>query len=115
MLLNHFFTGIDIPGQSLRCIVIDKLPFTSPGDPVNQKLKMRPNYFGRYMLPQMIITLKQAVGRGVRSVDDKCVICILDERLSTATYKNKVLSSFKYKKTATRSLEKVKRFIEENK
>ena len=36
------------------------------------------------------------MGRGVRSVDDKCVICILDERLSTATYKNKVLSSFKY-------------------
>lgn len=112
---KSFFTGIDIPGQSLRCIVIDKLPFTSPGDPVNQKLKMRPNYFGRYMLPQMIITLKQAVGRGVRSVDDKCVICILDERLSTATYKNKVLSSFKYKKNATRSLEKVKNFIADNK
>lgn len=112
---KSFFTGIDIPGQSLRCIVIDKLPFTSPGDPVNQKLKMRPNYFGRYMLPQMIITLKQAVGRGVRSVDDKCVICILDERLSTATYKNKVLSSFKYKKTATRSLDRVKSFIENNK
>ena len=112
---KSFFTGIDIPGQSLRCIVIDKLPFTSPGDPVNQKLKMRPNYFGRYMLPQMIITLKQAVGRGVRSIDDKCVICILDERLSTATYKNKVLSSFKYKKNATRSLEKVKNFIADNK
>ena len=57
---KSFFTGIDIPGQSLRCIVIDKLPFTSPGDPVNQKLKMRPNYFARFMLPQMIITLKQA-------------------------------------------------------
>ena len=112
---KSFFTGIDIPGQSLRCIVIDKLPFTSPGDPVNQKLKMRPNYFARFMLPQMIITLKQAVGRGVRSVDDKCVICILDERLSTATYKNKVLSSFKYKKTATRSLDRVKSFIENNK
>ena len=58
---KSFFTGIDIPGQSLRCIVIDKLPFTSPGDPVNQKLKMRPNYFGRYMLPQMIITLKRQI------------------------------------------------------
>ena len=112
---KSFFAGIDIPGQSLRCIVIDKLPFTSPGDPVNQKLKMRPNYFGRYMLPQMIITLKQAVGRGVRSVNDKCVICILDERLSTATYKNKVLSSFKYKKSATRNLDKVRIFIENNK
>ena len=60
------------------------------------------------------LTLKQAVGRGVRSVDDKCVICILDERLCSATYKNKVLSSFKYKKTATRNLDKVKNFINDN-
>lgn len=58
----------------------------------------------------MIITLKQAVGRGVRTVNDKCVVCILDERIATSKYKSNIFRSFKYKKTATRDLDEVERF-----
>ena len=59
----------------------------------------------------MIILLRQAVGRGIRSVDDKCVICILDNRISTARYKGIIFNSFKYKKKSTRNLEDIKKFL----
>lgn len=108
---KSFFTGIDIPGQSLRCLIIDKLPFPQPTDPVQQKLMERDNAFYKYSIPLMIITLKQAIGRGVRSIDDKCVIVILDNRMSTAKYKGRINSSFDYKKTGTRNLSDIHGFL----
>lgn len=111
---KSFFTGVDIQGQSLRCVIIDKLPFENPSDPVYQKLNKERGAFAKYSLPGMIITLKQGVGRGVRSVEDKCVICILDQRISTANYKAKIFRSFKYKKQSTRSLDDVRNFIEKH-
>lgn len=105
------FTGIDIPGDSLRCLVIDKFPFPQPTDPVQQKLMERDNAFFKFSIPEMVISLKQAVGRGVRSVDDKCVITILDGRISTARYKARVNNSFDYKKTGTRNLEDIGQFL----
>jgi ATP-dependent DNA helicase DinG len=107
---RSFFTGVDIPGDSLRCVVVDKLPFPSPGDPVMRKLQKEDNSFFKYFIPMMIITLKQAVGRGVRSIDDKCVICILDNRMATARYKSKINGSFNYNKTGTRNIEDVRKF-----
>jgi len=116
---RSFFTGVDVPGDALRCVIIDKFPFPQPTDPIQQKLKDRANSFYKYSIPDMVITLKQAIGRGVRSVTDKCVIVILDGRMSTAKYKGRINSSFGYKKTGTRDLEKVKEyckdFIEESK
>lgn len=108
---KSFFTGIDVPGDSLRCVIIDKFPFAQPTDPVQQKLKLKPNSFYKYSIPDMIILLKQAVGRGVRSIDDKCVVCILDGRMSTAKYKARIFNSFGYKKTATRDVEDIKSFV----
>ncbi len=107
---KSFFTGVDIQGTSLRCVVIDKLPFASPMDPVQQRLNEEKGAFFKHSLPSMIITLKQAVGRGVRTVNDKCVVCILDERIATSKYKSNIFRSFKYKKTATRDLDEVERF-----
>ena len=111
---KSFFTGVDIQGNSLRVVIIDKLPFASPADPVQQKLNKRNGAFFNYSLPQMIVELKQAVGRGIRSVDDKCVICILDNRIATARYKNIIFNSMKYKKTSTRDIKDVEKFILEN-
>lgn len=108
---KSFFTGVDVPGESLRCVVIDKLPFESPNDPVQQKLKERPGAFSKYMLPEMIITVQQAVGRGVRSIDDKCVIAILDERIISAGYSRAILGSFDYKKLLTRDVNDLERFL----
>lgn len=110
---RSFFTGIDVPGDSLRCVVIDKFPFPQPTDPVQQRLQQRDNSFYKYSIPEMIITLKQAIGRGVRDINDKCVVSILDGRMSTARYKIKINNSFPYKKTGTRNIEDVKKFGEQ--
>ena len=110
---RSFFTGIDVPGKALRCVIIDKFPFPQPTDPIQQKLKERPNAFYKYSIPETIITLKQAVGRGVRDVSDKCVISIIDGRMATAKYKTKINKSFDYKKTGTRNLKDVEKFCEE--
>lgn len=110
---KSFFTGIDIPGKALQILVIDKLPFNSPDDPVALFLKTKGgNVFMEYSVPNMIITLKQAVGRGVRSITDKCVICIADGRMATARYRGKLGKSFPYEKTSTRDVENIKTFLE---
>lgn len=108
---KSFFTGIDIPGKSLRAVVIDKLPFQQTKDPVQQILMTHDNAFFKYSIPEMIIALRQAVGRGVRSIDDKCVIAILDGRMCTARYKKKINNSFPYEKTGTRNIQDVQDFI----
>ena len=109
---KSFFTGVDVAGQSLRAVVIDKLPFSTPSDPVQQKLSARPGYFTNHVLPEMIVALKQAVGRGVRSIDDKCVICILDERILSANYSTKIRESFPYEKMLTRDLNVLPVFLD---
>ena len=110
---KSFFTGIDIPGQALQCLVIDKLPFMAPNDPIVMHLNCKQNYncFMEYQVPKMIITLKQAVGRGVRSISDRCVICVADGRMATSRYRGKIGKSFPYEKTATRNIEDVKNFL----
>lgn len=110
---KSFFTGVDVPGDALRCVIIDKFPFPQPTDPIQQKLKERDNSFYKYSIPEMIITLKQAVGRGVRSVNDRCVVAILDGRMSTAKYKMRVNNSFNYRKTGTRNIDDVKEFFKD--
>ena len=108
---KSFFTGIDVPGDALRCVIIDKFPFPTPSDPVQQKLKSRPNAFYKYSIPDMIISLKQAVGRGVRGIDDKCVISIMDGRMSSARYKARIFNSFNYEKTGCRNIDDVINFF----
>ena len=67
---------------------IDKLPLESPNDPVMKALCREPGGFFKYSIPNMIVTLKQAVGRGGRTPNDKCVVVIADNRMATARYKN---------------------------
>ena len=110
---KSFFTGVDVVGNHLRVVFIDKFPFPNISDPVVKELGNEPGGFFNFSIPEMVISLKQAVGRGVRSVNDKCVICIDDNRLATARYKVQVNKSFGYKKKATRSLEDVKLFLKE--
>jgi ATP-dependent DNA helicase DinG len=111
---RSFFTGVDIPGDSLRCLMIDKFPFPSPGDPVMMKIQKLygDKTFSKHYIPEMVITLKQAVGRGVRTITDKCVIVILDGRMVTSSYKGSIFNSFPYDKTGTRDIEDVKKFLE---
>ena len=88
---SSFWEGVDVKGPALSVVVIDKLPFASPGDPVLKARLERMKNEGRnpfmeYQLPQAVIALKQGVGRLIRDADDKGVLMICDPRLTGKPY-----------------------------
>ncbi len=88
---SSFWEGVDVRGEALSCVIIDKLPFASPGDPVWQAridaLKSRGgNPFIEEQLPHAVITLKQGVGRLIRDVSDRGVLVVCDSRLVSKSY-----------------------------
>jgi ATP-dependent DNA helicase DinG len=95
---SSFWEGVDVRGEALSCVIIDKLPFASPGDPVWQAridaLKEQGgNPFLDEQLPHAVITLKQGVGRLIRDVNDRGVLVICDPRLVTKSYGRIFLNS----------------------
>jgi ATP-dependent DNA helicase DinG len=95
---SSFWEGVDVRGEALSCVIIDKLPFASPGDPVLEaRIKSiresGGNPFGEYQLPQAVISLKQGVGRLIRDSQDKGVLMICDPRLRTKSYGMTFLNS----------------------
>jgi len=95
---SSFWEGVDVRGGALSCVIIDKLPFASPGDPVWQAridaLKEQGgNPFIDEQLPHAVITLKQGVGRLIRDVDDRGVLVICDPRLVGKSYGRVFLNS----------------------
>lgn len=88
---STFWEGVDIPGDSLSCVIMDKIPFAPPNDPVNQAMvdyiKFKgEDWFSQYVLPQAVIKLKQGFGRLIRSGSDKGLVAILDPRLRQKGY-----------------------------
>lgn len=88
---SSFWEGVDVRGSALSCVIIDKLPFASPGDPVIQArldaLRARGgNPFAELQIPQAVIALKQGVGRLIRDEHDTGVLMICDPRLQTRSY-----------------------------
>jgi ATP-dependent DNA helicase DinG len=95
---STFWEGVDVPGPSLSCVIIDKLPFASPADPVlHAKLeKLRQdglNPFSTHQLPVAIITLRQGVGRLIRDHEDRGVLMLCDPRLLNKPYGKLFLNS----------------------
>lgn len=95
---STYWEGIDIPGEALSLLVIERLPFAVPDDPVVQakveRLKAKgDNWFRQWMLPEAVMRLRQGVGRLVRSKRDKGLIVILDSRLDTKGYGRDVLKA----------------------
>lgn len=95
---QSFWEGVDVKGQALSCVIIDKLPFATPDDPVLQaRLKkleeQQRNPFMEYQLPEAVITLKQGVGRLIRDNDDYGVLMICDPRLLGKSYGKVFLKS----------------------
>ncbi|MFM7390344.1 MAG: ATP-dependent DNA helicase [Vampirovibrionales bacterium] len=93
-----FWEGIDIPGEALSLVVIDRLPFTAPDEPVHQAtvdgMKAQgADWFGGYALPQAVLRLKQGVGRLLRRKEDRGVVALLDTRLRSKGYGKTVLAS----------------------
>ena len=93
-----FWQGVDVRGEQLSCVIIDKLPFAVPTDPiVAARSKFIDDNGGKsffdYSVPQAIISLKQGIGRLIRSKTDRGVIAILDPRLRTKSYGRDFLNS----------------------
>jgi ATP-dependent DNA helicase DinG len=113
---SSFWEGVDVRGEALSCVIIDKLPFSSPGDPVLEaRIKSiresGGNPFGEYQLPQAVIALKQGVGRLIRDDNDKGVLVICDPRLRTKSYGTTFLNSLP-RVPRTSKQEVVERFFE---
>jgi Rad3-related DNA helicase len=113
--LRSFWEGVDITGEALSLVVIDKLPFDPPDDPVHEARITRMkeaglNWFGDYVLPQAILRLKQGLGRLLRTQDDRGVLAILDKRLHTKSYGRQVLSALPPARR-TSDIEDVRRFF----
>ena len=84
-----FWEGVDVPGPSLSCVIIDKLPFARPDDPLLEarREQVGPRAFELIDLPRAITLLAQGVGRLIRTAEDTGVVAVLDPRLATARYR----------------------------
>ena len=115
--LKSFWEGVDIAGEALSLVVIDKLPFDPPDDPVHearvaQMKAAGENWFGIYVLPQAVLRLKQGLGRLLRSREDRGVMAILDSRLYTKGYGKLVLDALPPARR-TANVREVERFFHE--
>jgi ATP-dependent DNA helicase DinG len=88
---GSFWQGVDVPGEALSCLIVDKLPFDSPGDPlvaarIDLVRSRGGNPFMEYQLPAAIIALKQGLGRLIRKGSDRGVLSVLDVRMIRSRY-----------------------------
>jgi ATP-dependent DNA helicase DinG len=112
---SSFWEGVDVKGPALSVVIIDKLPFASPGDPVlKARLDLMKNEgrnpFMEYQLPQAVIALKQGVGRLIRDSTDKGVMMLCDPRVTGKPYGRVFRDSLPPMKP-TRDLEEVTSFL----
>lgn len=95
MATASFWQGVDIPGDALTCVIIDKIPFARPDDPVLYYIENRTdgNGFFDYSIPRAIIALKQGIGRLIRTEEDYGAVVVLDVRINTKRYGEQIFSS----------------------
>jgi ATP-dependent DNA helicase DinG len=115
LAVASFWEGVNVPGESLSCVVIDKLPFEVPTDPVIMarinKIKAEGgNPFFDFQVPRAILSLRQGVGRLMRSTTDHGLLAIMDTRLYTKGYGRRFRASLP-PSPVTRSMEDVHRFF----
>lgn len=115
---SSFWEGVDVRGSALRLVIIDKLPFASPADPVyaarlDAIREQGGSPFMDYQLPQAVITLKQGVGRLIRDVNDRGVLVLCDPRLHSKGYGRVFLRSLPPMKRASNLEEALEFFRDE--
>jgi ATP-dependent DNA helicase DinG len=95
---SSFWQGVDVQGEALSCVIIDRLPFAVPSDPVvSARMKLIEEAGGKpffdYQVPAAVLTLKQGFGRLIRSLEDRGVLVLLDNRIRTKRYGQTFLTS----------------------
>lgn len=114
--LRSFMTGMDFPGRTNRLVVIDKLPFPVPTEPVFEARtraieNRRGDAFNELSVPMMTLVLQQAFGRLIRTVDDWGMVAILDPRLATKPYGRRIVAALPDAVT-TSSIDEVRAFFD---
>jgi ATP-dependent DNA helicase DinG len=116
---SSFWQGVDVQGEALSCVIIDRLPFAVPSDPVIQaRMKAIEEAGGKpffdYQVPSAVLTLKQGFGRLIRSLEDRGVLVLLDPRVTRQRYGQTFLASLPpYRMSA--SITDVEKFFESGK
>ena len=113
---SSFWQGVDVVGEALSCVIIDKLPFASPGDPITSARIDAINArggsaFGEYQIPLAILALQQGLGRLLRHRQDRGVLAVLDPRLRSMAYGRRFLASLP-PAPVTSELDAIERFFE---
>lgn len=114
---QSFWEGVDVKGEALSLVIIDKLPFASPDDPVlsariDKINKEGRNAFMEYQVPRTVINLKQGAGRLIRDEKDRGVLMICDPRIITKSYGRRIWQSLPPMKRTRRLVEVEKFFLE---
>ncbi|MBW3622304.1 MAG: hypothetical protein KY468_02720 [Armatimonadetes bacterium] len=118
---SSFWEGVDVPGQALSCVIIDKMPFAHPDDPVVQATtdalkRAGRDWFNEYSLPKAILTVKQGFGRLIRTRNDRGIVALCDPRLLVKPYGKTVVWSLpRAKRIFSLDGEEVERLLEEEK
>ncbi|MFH1134863.1 MAG: ATP-dependent DNA helicase [Pseudomonadota bacterium] len=112
---HSFWQGVDVPGESLSAVIIDKLPFPRPDSPLvrarsNRLQEEGGDPFYDYSIPEAVITLKQGLGRLIRGKTDRGLLAVLDSRLMTKGYGRRFLKSIPYTRL-TKDLEEIRKFF----
>lgn len=91
---ESFWTGVDVPGEALSCVFMDRLPFPHPDDPILRAIEAKSkDSFQAYSIPRAILTFKQGFGRLIRSMNDNGVFVLLDNRVHTKRYGKQFLNA----------------------
>jgi ATP-dependent DNA helicase DinG len=108
---SSFWQGVDVPGEALSCLTIDKIPFANPDDPLIEAIQERdPACFTNYSLPKAILDLRQGFGRLIRTTTDRGAVVLFDNRLFSKRYGAEILGSLPGC-TIYRDLEALERFF----
>lgn len=110
--VESFWTGVDVVGESLSVVLIDKFPFPHPDDPVIDAISEKDrNAFMNYMVPKALMQFRQGVGRLIRSKTDRGVVVVCDSRIETKQYGKQFIRSLPKGMRTSKSLDDIKRFL----
>lgn len=106
--LKSFWEGFDAPGATLKGVIIPKLPFNRPTDPLSRERALHDRgAWGHYVLPKAVIETKQAAGRLIRSADDTGILILADKRILSKGYGKKFLNSLQSKTVRVRTSDEI--------